>query len=60
MVWGKKRYTTGVSIGTSTFVVYINTMVDVMDNFEIFLFVNDAKVFHEISSNSDSNNFMLT
>ena len=29
-------------------------MVDVVDNFEVFLFADDAKVFHEISSNSDS------
>ena len=29
-------------------------MVGVMDNSEVFLFVDDAKVFHEISCNSDS------
>ena len=36
------------------FVVYINTKMDVVDNSEVFLFADDAMVFHEISSNSDS------
>ena len=29
-------------------------MVDVVDNSEVFLFADDAKIFHEISCNSDS------
>ena len=45
----------GSVLGPVLFGVYINTMLDVVDNSEVFLFTDDAKVFHEISSNSDSN-----
>ena len=41
-------------LGPVLFIVCINTMVDVVNNSDISLFADDAKVFHEISSNSDS------
>ena len=44
----------GCVLGPVLFVVYINTMVDVVDNSEVVLFADDAKVFHEIPCNSDS------
>ena len=36
----------GSVLGPVLFVVCINTMVDVVDNSEVFLFADDAKVFH--------------
>ena len=50
----------GSVLGPVLFVVYINTMVDVVDNSEVFLFADDAKVFHEISCNSDSKKLQET
>ena len=43
----------GSVLGPVLFVIYINTMVDRITDSEVFLYVDDTKVFHEISNMND-------